>query len=33
MSGLNIHRMWVQVGHEIWHFRCDDVVKPLPGPP
>ena len=33
MSGLNIHRMSGQVGHEIWHFRCNDVVKPLPGPP
>ena len=33
MSGLNIHRMSGQVGHEIWHFKCNDVVKPLPGPP
>ena len=33
MSGLNIHRMSGQVEHEIWHFRCNDVVKPLPGPP
>ena len=33
MSGLNIHRMSGQVGHEIWHFRYNDVVKPLPGPP
>ena len=32
MSGLNIHRMSGQVGHEIQHFRCD-VVKALPGPP
>ena len=22
-----------QVGHEIWHFRCNDVVRPLPGLP
>ena len=33
MSGLNIHRMSGQVGHEIWHFRCNDVVKPLFAPP
>ena len=33
MSDLNIHRMSGQVGHEIKHFRCSDVVKPLPGPP
>ena len=32
MSGLNIHRMSGQVGHEIQHFRCD-VVRALPGPP
>ena len=30
---LNIPRMSGQVGHEIWHFRCNDVVKPLSGPP
>ena len=33
MSGLNIHRMSGQVGQKIWYFRCNDVVKPLPGPP
>ena len=32
MSGLNV-RMSGQVGHKIWHFRCNDVVKPLPAPP
>ena len=30
MSGLNIHRMSGQDGHKIYHFRCSDVVKPLP---
>ena len=33
MSGLNIHRMSGQVGHEIGHFGCNDVIKPLPSPP
>ena len=33
MSGLNIHRMSGQVGHKMYNFRCNDVVKPLPGPP
>ena len=33
MSGLNIHKMSGQVGHEKYNFRCNDVVKPLPGPP
>ena len=33
MSGLNIHGMSGQVVHEMWHFRCNDVIKPLPGPP
>ena len=32
MSGLNIHKMSGQVEHQIYHFRCSDVVKPLPGP-
>ena len=33
MSSLNIHRMSGQAGHEIKHFRRNDVVKLLPGPP
>ena len=32
MSGLNIYRISGKVGHEIWHFKCNDVVKLLPGP-
>ena len=33
MSSLNIHRMSVQVGHKIYHFRCSVVVKALPDAP
>ena len=33
MSGLNIHKISGQVEHQIEHFRCSNVVKPLPGPP
>ena len=33
MSCLNIHKMSDKVEHQIEHFRCSNVVKPLPGPP
>ena len=33
MSGLNIHTMLGQFGHIIYHFRCSEVVKPLPVTP
>ena len=33
ISGLKIYKMSGQVGHEISHFICSDVVKPLPSSP